>query len=231
MFFSLFTVNYFPMLKIHKEGRVILSIIILILAVIDLSVILLLKPCAIILISLVIITILLLVFFLRFFRVPNRKLVYDEKFLFSPADGKVVVIEETTEEEYFKDRRLQVSIFMSVWDVHINFFPVSGSIKYYKYHPGKYLIARHPKSSILNERNTIVIQTASGKEILVRQIAGFVARKISCYCKEGDSVKQLDQLGFIKFGSRVDIFLPLGTEVTAVLGMHVSAQTDVIAKF
>jgi len=179
----------------------------------------------------IIITLVLMVFFLRFFRIPSRRLIYDEKLLFSPADGKVVVIEETTEEEYFKDRRIQVSIFMSVWDVHINFFPVSGKVKYYRYHPGDYLVARHPKSSTLNERNTIVIETASGKEILVRQIAGFVARKISCYCKEGDAVKQMDELGFIKFGSRVDIFLPLGTEITATLGRHVFAKTDVIAKF
>lgn len=219
------------MIKIHKEGRIILTVIFIILAAIDLAIILLIKPCEAVSISLLILSFLLLIFFLRFFRVPKRKLIYNEKLLFSPADGKVVVIEETLEEEYFKDKRIQVSIFMSVWDVHINFFPVSGKIKYYKYHPGDYLIARHPKSSTLNERNTIVIESESGKEILVRQIAGFVARKISCYCREGDKVKQLDQLGFIKFGSRVDIFLPLGTEVTAILGQHISAQTDVIAKF
>ncbi len=219
------------MIRIHKEGRIILAIIFIFLAALNLAIIMLVKPGEAISIFLLILTFLLLIFFLRFFRVPARKLLYNENLLLSPADGKVVVIEETTEDEYFKDKRIQVSIFMSVWDVHINFFPVSGKIKYYKYHPGDYLIARHPKSSTLNERNTIVIETASGKEILVRQIAGFVARKISCYCKEGDSVKQLDQLGFIKFGSRVDIFLPIGTEVTAVLGMHVSAQTDVLAKF
>ena len=219
------------MIRIHKEGSVILAVIFIILSAIDIAIILLIMPSEAVSKSLLILSFLLLIFFLRFFRVPKRQLNYNEKLLFSPADGKVVVIEETLEEEYFKDKRIQVSIFMSVWDVHINFFPISGKIKYYKYHPGDYLIARHPKSSTLNERNTIVIETAAGKEILVRQIAGFVARKISCYCKEGDSVKQLDQLGFIKFGSRVDIFLPIGTEVTAILGQHVSAQTDVIAKF
>ena len=219
------------MIRIHKEGSVILAVIFIILSAIDIAIILLIMPSEAVSISLLILSFLLLIFFLRFFRVPKRQLNYNEKLLFSPADGKVVVIEETLEEEYFKDKRIQVSIFMSVWDVHINFFPISGKIKYYKYHPGDYLIARHPKSSTLNERNTIVIETAAGKEILVRQIAGFVARKISCYCKEGDSVKQLDQLGFIKFGSRVDIFLPIGTEVTAILGQHVSAQKDVIAKF
>lgn len=218
------------MIRIHREGAFILTLIFILLAIIDLAVIFLLKSCSIISIPVVIISFLLMIFFLRFFRIPSRKVTYDETKIFSPADGKVVVIEETTEEEYFKDKRLQVSIFMSVWDVHINFFPVSGKIKYYKYHPGEYLIARHPKSSTLNERNTIVIETASGKQILVRQIAGFVARKISSYVKEGDTVKQHDQLGFIKFGSRVDIFLPVGTDVTAVLGSHVSANTDLIAK-
>jgi phosphatidylserine decarboxylase len=219
------------MIRIHKEGRIILTVIFLFLVLINTGIILVFKLSFPAILSRIIISLLLMIFFLRFFRIPSRKHVFDEKLIFSPADGKVVVIEETLEEEYFRDRRMQVSIFMSVWDVHINFFPVSGKIKYYKYHPGDYLIARHPKSSTLNERNTIVIETSSGKEILVRQIAGFVARKISCYCKEGDQVKQLDQLGFIKFGSRVDIFLPLGTEVTAILGQHVSAQTDVIAKF
>jgi phosphatidylserine decarboxylase len=218
------------MIRIHKEGRIILTVIFLILLLINIGIIRIFKLCFPAIIPLIVISLLLMIFFLRFFRIPLRKLVFDEELLFSPADGKVVVIEETLEEEYFKDRRMQVSIFMSVWDVHINFFPVSGKIKYYKYHPGDYIIASHPKSSTLNERNTIVIETSSGKEILVRQIAGFVARKISCYFKEGDQVKQLDELGFIKFGSRVDVFLPLGTEITAILGQNVSATTDVIAK-
>jgi phosphatidylserine decarboxylase len=218
------------MIRIHKEGKIILTVIFFFFILIDLSIVFLLKPRPPVVWLVIIITLLLMIFFLRFFRIPSRKLIFDEKLLYSPADGKVVVIEETTEEEYFKDRRIQVSIFMSVWDVHINFFPLSGKIKFYKYHPGDYLVARHPKSSTLNERNTIVIETVSGKEILVRQIAGFVARKISSYCKEGDSVKQFDELGFIKFGSRVDIFLPPGTEITAVLGQHITAKTDVIAK-
>ena len=218
------------MIKIHKEGRVILSIIFLFFLLINTAIIFIFRLRVPSIVIMTIITLLLMIFFLRFFRIPSRELNYDENLLYSPADGKIVIIEETTEEEYFKDRRIQVSIFMSVWDVHINFFPVSGKIKFYKYHPGDYLVARHPKSSLLNERNTIVIETATGKEILVRQIAGFVARKISCYCKEGDVVKQFDEIGFIKFGSRVDIFLPLGTEIKAILGQHVSAKTDVIAR-
>jgi phosphatidylserine decarboxylase len=218
------------MLPIHKEGRIITTFVIVFFALIDLCILFVLRPFLPIQLIVTISTILFLIFLLRFFRIPSRKVIYDEKLLYSPADGKVVVIEETTEEEYFKDRRIQVSIFMSVWDVHINFFPVSGKIKYYKYHPGDYLVARHPKSSTLNERNTIVIETSTGKEILIRQIAGFVARKISCYCEEGKSVKQFDELGFIKFGSRVDIFLPQGTEISAILGQHISAKTDVIAK-
>jgi phosphatidylserine decarboxylase len=218
------------MIRIHREGRIILTLIFIFLFLIHLSILFLIKPGIVVFWLMNIILMLLMIFFLRFFRVPSRNLRFDENLLFSPADGTIVIIEETTEEEYFKDQRLQVSIFMSVWDVHVNFFPVSGEIKFYKYHAGDYLVARHPKSSTLNERNTIVIETASGKQILVRQIAGFVARKISCYCKQGDKVKQLDQLGFIKFGSRVDIFLPLGTEVAVTLGQHVSAQTDVISK-
>ena len=218
------------MIRIHKEGRVILSIIFLFFLLIDTGIIFIFKLRVPSIVIMTIITLLLMIFFLRFFRIPSRELNYNENLLFSPADGKIVIIEETNEAEYFKDRRIQVSIFMSVWDVHINFFPVSGKVKFYKYHPGDYLIARHPKSSVLNERNTIVIETATGKEILVRQIAGFVARKISCYCKEGDLVKQFDEIGFIKFGSRVDIFLPLGTEITAILGQHVSAKTDLIAR-
>jgi phosphatidylserine decarboxylase len=218
------------MIRIHKEGRIILSIIFLFFLLVFLGLMSLLKPGFIVIGIAIIILALLMIFFLRFFRIPTRELNFNENLIYSPADGKIVAIEETTEDEYFKDRRIQVSIFMSVWDVHINFYPLSGKIKFYKYHPGDYLIANHPKSSLLNERNTIVIETASGKEILVRQIAGFVARKISCYCKEGDTVKQFDELGFIKFGSRVDIFLPLGTEINVPLGQHVSAKTDVIAK-
>jgi phosphatidylserine decarboxylase len=142
----------------------------------------------------------------------------------------VVVIEETMENEYFKDTRLQISIFMSPFNMHSNRYPVSGRIKYVKYHSGNYMVAWHPKSSELNERSSIVIKTESGTEILVRQIAGAVARRIVTYAREGDQVTQGGELGFIKFGSRVDVFLPVGTEVEIPILQHVKANKSIIAK-
>src|SRR5690606_25148279 len=152
-----------------------------------------------------------------FFRIPARSFTYDDTKLIAPADGKVVVIEETEEQEYFKDKRFQVSIFMSPLNVHVNRNPLSGVVKYMKYHPGKYLVAWHPKSSTENERTTLVID--NGKTpVLLRQIAGALARRICYYVREGDVVKQNDEFGFIRFGSRVDIFLPIGTKVNVKIG-------------
>jgi phosphatidylserine decarboxylase len=172
----------------------------------------------------------LYLFLLFFFRWPERALEPANGLVYAPADGKVVVIEETEEKEYFKDTRLQVSIFMSPFNVHSNRYPVSGIIKYVKYHPGNYMVAWHPKSSELNERSSIVIQTPEGKEILIRQIAGAVARRIVTYSRENQDVKQGDELGFIKFGSRVDIFLPVGTEIEIPILQQVRANKDIIAK-
>jgi phosphatidylserine decarboxylase len=149
----------------------------------------------------------------RFFRAPERELNGGGNVITCPADGKIVVIERTIEPEYFKDERIQVSIFMSARNVHINWFPVSGMIKYYFYHPGLHLVAFNPKASLENERATTVIHTASGKEVLVRQIAGAVARRIVTYPKVGTPELQGDELGFIKFGSRVDLLLPLDTKI------------------
>jgi phosphatidylserine decarboxylase len=176
------------------------------------------------------VSLLLMLFILRFFRKPNRDNEFIDGYIYSPCDGKVVVVEETNEGEYFKDTRIQVSIFMSVWNVHINWFPASGIIKFFRYHPGKYLVARHPKSSSLNERTSIVLETKSGIEILFRQIAGFVARRVVSYAKEGATVNLNDELGFIKFGSRVDIFLPPGTEVLVKPGQSVKGLNDKIAQ-
>jgi phosphatidylserine decarboxylase len=148
--------------------------------------------------------------FASFFRIPYRNFFESDNHIVAPADGRVVVIEEVEEPEYFKDKRIQVSIFMSPANVHVNRSPISGVVKYQKYHPGKYLVAWHPKSSEKNERNTIVLEhDESDVEILVRQIAGKLARKIRWYLNEGDEVQQNAELGFIKFGSRVDLFLPL----------------------
>ncbi|MCX6181481.1 MAG: phosphatidylserine decarboxylase family protein [Bacteroidetes bacterium] len=156
----------------------------------------------------------LLVLVLQFFRNPKRHTTLSDLGVIAPCDGKVVVIEETTETEYFKDKRIQVSIFMSPINVHVNRNPISGIVKYVKYHPGKYLVAWHPKSSTENERSTIVIENQVNKqEVLFRQIAGFLARRIVFYSKEGDKAVQGAEFGFIKFGSRVDLFFPIGTDI------------------
>ena len=168
---------------------------------------------------------------LQFFRSPSRNWAQNDKHIICPADGKVVVIEETDETEYFKDKRIQVSIFMSPINVHVNRNPVSGIVKFVKYHKGKYLVAWDPKSSTDNERTTIVIESKSGVPVLFRQIAGALARRIVWYVKEGDEVKQGDQFGFIKFGSRVDVFLPLGTKINVKIGDTVQGGITVLGEF
>ncbi|NDC39937.1 MAG: phosphatidylserine decarboxylase family protein [Chitinophagia bacterium] len=163
-----------------------------------------------------------------FFRLPFRNMIHGEDKVICPADGKVVVIEETYEPEYFQDKRLQVSIFMSPINVHVNRNPVSGLIKYMKYHPGKYLVAWHPKSSTENERTTIVIGNDNG-DLLLRQIAGAMARRICFYVAEGDTVRQNEEFGFIRFGSRVDVFFPLGTQLNVNIGQVVKGGVTVLA--
>ena len=163
------------------------------------------------------VSIVLYLLILQFFRNPFIQLPNEEKLVFAPADGKVVVIEETTESEYLKDRRKQVSIFMSPINVHINRSPIAGVVEFFKYHPGKYLVAWHPKSSTENERTTMVLTHKSGVKILVRQIAGALARRIKWYVKEGTPLAQGGEFGFIKFGSRVDVFLPLDAEILVSL--------------
>ena len=176
------------------------------------------------------ITLALLLFLISFFRIPNRTLTIEENSIIAPADGKVVVIEETIEDEYFKGPRRQVSIFMSPINVHVNRNPLSGVVKFFKYHPGKYLVAWHPKSSTENERTTVVVQHANGTEVLFRQIAGALARRICWYVKEGDAVTQGEEFGFIKFGSRVDIFLPLDAKILVNIGDKPVSGETVIAE-
>jgi phosphatidylserine decarboxylase len=171
----------------------------------------------------------LFVFLISFFRIPNRKLTVEEKFVVSPCDGKVVVIEETVDPEYFKDKRLQISIFMSPANVHVNRNPVSGEVLYSQHHKGKFLVAWDPKSSTDNERHSVVIRNNNG-EILVKQIAGALAKRIVNYLKVGQQVSQSDEMGFIKFGSRVDLLLPTGTEVTCKLGDTVKGGITILAK-
>lgn len=162
-----------------------------------------------------------------FFRIPARDFTYNDLQAIAPADGKVVVIEETFEPEYFKDKRLQVSIFMSPLNVHVNRNPIAGLVKYFKYHPGKYLVAWHPKSSTENERTTLVLSNGR-TELLMRQIAGALARRICWYVKEGDIVKQNDEFGFIRFGSRVDIYFPVGTKIDVKIGDIVQGGITVL---
>ncbi len=179
---------------------------------------------------LITIAVFLLILILQFFRSPVRQWTKEEAMIIAPADGKVVVIEKTFEPEYLKAECIQLSIFMSPINVHVNRYPISGKVLYYKYHAGKKLVAWHPKSSTENERTTIVIQHSNGKKILVRQIAGLLARRIVCYAKENDQVSQCDELGFIKFGSRVDVFLPLESEVLVQLNEIVQGGVTRLAK-
>ncbi|HSF45545.1 MAG TPA: phosphatidylserine decarboxylase family protein [Chitinophagaceae bacterium] len=171
----------------------------------------------------------LFIFLISFFRIPKRELTVEEKYIVSPCDGKVVVIEETVDPEYFKDKRLQISIFMSPANVHVNRNPVSGEVLYSQHHKGKFLVAWDPKSSTDNERHSVVIRNNNG-EVLVKQIAGALAKRIVNYLKVGQQVSQSEEMGFIKFGSRVDLLLPTGTEVTCKLGDSVKGGISVLAK-
>ncbi|HLK27873.1 MAG TPA: phosphatidylserine decarboxylase family protein [Puia sp.] len=177
-----------------------------------------------------IVTLGLVLFLISFFRVPNRKLSTGNNFIVCPADGKVVVIEETVDEEYFKDKRLQLSVFMSPANVHQNRLPISGEVVYNKYHKGKYLVAWDPKSSTQNERHSVVIKGDKG-EILVKQIAGALAKRIVNYLSVGQKVEQSAEMGFIKFGSRVDLLLPLGTKVNVKLNEVVQGGVTVLAEW
>ncbi|WP_347924629.1 phosphatidylserine decarboxylase family protein [Pontimicrobium sp. SW4] len=171
-----------------------------------------------------------LVLILQFFRNPKRHSALNDKHVLSPVDGKVVVIEEVEETEYFKDKRIQVSVFMSPINVHVTRYPIGGNVLYSKYHPGKYLVAWHPKSSTENERTTIVVENAKYGRVLFRQIAGALAKRIVNYAKEGESAKQGSDQGFIKFGSRVDLFLPLDTNIKVTLNQKVRGGESIIAE-
>lgn len=167
---------------------------------------------------------------IRFFRSPVREVKGGKSLIVSPADGRVVVVEKTFESELFKKEMIQVSVFMSARNVHVNWFPVSGNITYYHYHPGKHLVAFNPKASLENERTTTVIETPDGKHILIRQIAGAVARRVKCYPVVGEPVTQGDELGFIKFGSRVDLLLPADTRIDVSIGQNVTGKQTVIGR-
>lgn len=173
----------------------------------------------------------LLYLIIQFFRIPNRVSPFGDDDIVCPADGKVVVIEETTENEYFNDRRIQVSIFMSPLNVHANYYPISGLVEYVKYNKGLFLVAWHPKSSTDNERSSVVVKHSNGHSVLFRQIAGALARRICFYSEKGQKVQQSEEFGFIKFGSRVDVFLPLGTKIDVKIGEKVKAKLTRLGTF
>lgn len=211
-------------MKIHREGFTIILVAIAISSGLDLGNYLLFKEITWLfwLINLILFAFLFLI--VQFFRVPIIHQKYDENDIVCPVDGKVVVIEEVEESEYFKDKRIQVSVFMSPLNVHANFNPISGIVNYVKYHPGLFLVAWHPKSSTDNERTTIVVKHSSGKEVLFRQIAGAVARRICYYVQVGQKVEAGKEFGFIKFGSRVDLLLPLDAKINVKVGDKVKGR-------
>jgi phosphatidylserine decarboxylase len=220
-------------MKLHREGYGIMAgTLVAVLGLSALNYLLLVKCASTILfwlVELILLTLLFLV--VQFFRVPTRSCPYSENDIVCPADGKVVVVEEVEENEFFKDKRIQVSIFMSPLNVHANYFPIGGETTYVKYHPGLFLVAWHPKSSTDNERSTIVVKHENGKEILFRQIAGAVARRICYYAQVGKAATQGEEFGFIKFGSRIDVFLPLETKIDVKIGDIVKAKTTRLAHF
>jgi phosphatidylserine decarboxylase len=212
--------------SIHKEGHDFILAIGLLFLLINIPIAFIAKS-ALLSITLALVSSFLFFMVGYFFRIPHRNMLIDHGKIIAPADGKVVVIEQVHEGEYFKDDRIQVSIFMSPTNVHVNRSPISGVVNYQKYHPGKYLVAWHPKSSEKNERNTVVIKNDS-VEVLIRQIAGKLARKIRYYVAEGDQINQANEFGFIKFGSRVDLFLPVGTKIDVDLKQKVKGGITVI---
>jgi phosphatidylserine decarboxylase len=220
-------------MKLHREGFTIIGVGLLILGVIQLLNYWLYTTTSwlwlFLLLSLGVLVMAYLI--IQFFRVPNRTVSTKENEIVCPADGKVVVIEEVEETEYFKDRRIQVSIFMSPLNVHANWSPIQGIVKYAKYHKGLFLVAWHPKSSTENERTTFVVEHPNGQEVLFRQIAGAVARRICYYVEEGQQLKAGDEFGFIKFGSRIDLLLPIGTELDIKIGDIVKGKLTTIGRF
>lgn len=217
------------MIRFHKEGykiitiSIIVSIVGILLAEKLIETLWLVKAIQVVILGFLIIV-------LQFFRNPKRVAPIDDDVLVAPVDGKVVVIEEVEEPEYFKGKRLQVSIFMSPINVHVTRYAMSGEVKYSKYHPGKYLVAWHPKASTENERTTVVVNNTSFGDVLYRQIAGALAKRIVNYAKEGDKVVQGTDAGFIKFGSRVDLFLPVDTKLNVSLGDKVKGGVQIIAE-
>ncbi len=219
-----------PDMTIHREGRVLLFWMMIILVALNYLLYYFLPEKTVLLNVSMLGSVIIYLLVLQFFRNPIFPLPNEEGIVYAPADGKVVVVEETFEEEYLKEKRRQVSIFMSPVNVHINRSPIKGVVDFFKYHPGKYLVAWHPKSSKENERTTMVIRNQNGTQILVRQIAGAVARRIKWYVKAGSELEQGAEFGFIKFGSRVDLLLPLDAEILISVDQKTKAAKTPIAR-
>ncbi|HTE34761.1 MAG TPA: phosphatidylserine decarboxylase family protein [Chryseolinea sp.] len=217
-------------MTIHREGRVLLFVLLFVLFGLNWAIAYFFPEKILLHNILIAASIIFYLIILQFFRNPIFQIQQRENFVLAPADGKVVVIEETTEPEYLNDKRKQVSIFMSPVNVHVNRMPVTGVVSYFKYHPGKYLVAWHPKSSTENERSTVVVKMKNGVEILFRQVAGALARRIKCYVQPNQSFQQGEEFGFIKFGSRVDVYLPLGAKILVKIGDVTKGGKTVIAE-
>ena len=217
-------------MTIHKEGYPTIIYSFLLLVVINTVLHLLTSDALVLLWVAGSISVVLWLLIVQFFRKPNRRVQGTSNEVYSPADGKIVAIEKTMENEYSQEERIQVSIFMSIFNVHMNLYPCRGSVTYVKYHPGRFFFAHLPKSSELNERNSVAMETPSGKHFLMRQIAGGLARRIVCYASSGQKVEAGDEMGFIKFGSRVDLFLPTDAEIQVQLNQKVRAGKDLIAR-
>ena len=218
-------------MRIHKEGRTILSVLLFVLVAMNIILFWYINAHTVILAANMVLSILTFGFFLYFFRNPKRKAdIDDNNLIIAPADGRIVAVEPTDENEYFDDRRMQVSIFMSVFNVHANWYPIAGTVLESKHHAGRHLAAWLPKSSHENERSTIVIETGNKTKILIRQIAGALARRIVTYAAPGKACHLNEHLGFIKFGSRVDLFLPLNAEIFVEVGEKTTGNETVIAR-
>lgn len=218
-------------MKLHREGHGIILGTVIFLLTLNVLALVFISHYKIAIFGIILFSVIFFLLIVQFFRYPKRSITKNEKYVICPADGKVVVIEKTFEPEYFKDERIQVSIFMSPLNVHANWYPISGHVKLVKYHKGKKLVAWHPKASTENERTTIVLSKENSKEILVRQIAGALANRIVYYPHQGDIIRQGAELGFIKFGSRVDVYLPLTAKINVELNQKVTGGIDVLAEF
>ena len=217
-------------MKIHKAGHILLFKAFVLFAFINVLVYAFI-PNIIVFRAVVIVSGILYLLMVNFFRFPNRHIVVKDNTILAPADGKIVVVEETFEPEYLKKQCIQVSIFMNIFNVHINWFPINGIIKFFKYHQVRYMAAYLPKSSTENERTTIAIEATNGQEIVMRQIAGAMAKRIVSYAPVGGKARQNEHAGFIKFGSRVDLYLPLGTKIDVKLGQKVTGSQTLIGTF